>query len=304
MFEPALQLIYNAHNIALIAHRNPDGDTIGSNLALHLGLKKLLKKSIPICIDHVPTVFNFLPHVDEMLTDFDPGDFDLFVFIDCADVENLSGFYPRFKSFFETKPILNIDHHPSNKNYATVNIVDANKAATALLIYQILKQMKIRFDPEIATCLLTGIITDTGGFQHSNTSPESLAIAADLVDKGAQLEKIMNSVFKSKSLNTLRLWGKVLSDIKFEKDKQLVWSLIGKRDLETLGVSYDDLSGVIALLSGIPEAKVSVLLSEREDGKLKGSIRTKNGADANLFASIFGGGGHKKAAGFVVPKVS
>ena len=114
----------------------------------------------------------------------------------------------------------------------------------------------------------------------------------------------MRAVFKSNSLNTLRLWGKVLSNIKFEQDKKLVWSMIEKKDVEELGASYDDLSGVISLINGIPESKVTILLTEREDGKLKGSIRTKNGADANHFASEFGGGGHKKAAGFVVPNAS
>ncbi|MEI6221683.1 MAG: bifunctional oligoribonuclease/PAP phosphatase NrnA [bacterium] len=300
MFATTIKMLQRAQNIAIFSHRNPDGDALGSNLALHLALKKLLIKSTPVCVDHPPAVLHFLPHIDELVTSFDPEDFDLFVFLDCADIETLSGFYPRYKTFFETKLTINIDHHPSNKLYAIENVVDKSKAATALLVYDLLQEMKIRIDPEIATCLLTGIITDTGGFQHSNTSPETLSVASDLTDKGANLEKIVNAVFKSKSLTTLRLWGKALSRISLDKEKNLVWSSVTKEDISELGASYDDLSGVISFMFGIPEAKVAILLAEREDGKLKGSIRTKNGADANELAAFFGGGGHKKAAGFVV----
>ncbi len=294
------QAIDRATHLLLVAHRNPDGDTVGSTLALHHALRAYGKKSTPVCIDRIPKELGFLPGVERFVDTFHPEDFDAIVVIDCADLENLTGFYKQYPSFFSSVPLINIDHHPSNKRFGTYQLVRDTSAACSVIMYDLLKDFGYSISSDIATCLLTGILTDTGGFQHSNTSSEVMRTVADLLELGAEIETISAHVFRSKSVPTLRLWGNVLSSMQSAVDKEVIWSSATQDMFSETSTSPEQLSGLIALMYGVPESKATVLLQEREDGKIKGSIRTKNGEDANELAGYFGGGGHKKAAGFVV----
>jgi len=298
--EDIQSVIHSSQNILLVSHRNPDGDTLGSSLALHLALESLGKHSTPVCIDPVPKELAFLPASERVVDTFRPEDYDLLIVIDCADLENLTGFYKTYPDYFSTTLSVNIDHHPSNKHFGTYQLIRDSAAACAVILLDLLHDLDVSIGKDIATCLLTGIMTDTGGFQHSNTSPEVMQKVAELLRYGADLESIIAHVFRSKSIPTLRLWGKILSDLQSTPDHKIVWGHASLQDFIETQTSSEQLSGLISLIYGIQEAKATVLLQEREDGKLKGSIRTKNGEDANALAAQFGGGGHKKAAGFVV----
>jgi phosphoesterase RecJ-like protein len=293
-------VINSSQSILLISHRNPDGDTLGSSLALHLALESMGKQATPVCIDPVPKELSFLPASERVVDSFRPEDYDLLVILDCADQENLTGFYKTYPEFFNKVISINIDHHPSNKHFGTYQLIRDTAAACAVIMVDLFQVLDVEITKDIATCLLTGIMTDTGGFQHSNTSPEVMQKVASLLEYGADIEAIISHVFRAKTVDTLRLWGKILRDLQATPDRKIVWGHASKEIFSETHTSSEQLSGLISLIYGIQEAKATVLLQEREDGQLKGSIRTKNGEDANALAAQFGGGGHKKAAGFVV----
>lgn len=231
--------------------------------------------------------------------------FDLIIMVDTGDLVQIGKLYEENKAMFETGPLLNIDHHASNGKFGTHNYLNYSAAATTQMVTPLIQELEREsgeslVDEDIATLLLTGIITDTGSFQHSNTTPEAFEVAAELLDRGARQQEIIKHLFKTKSLATLKLWGKVLSKIRFEEDSKLVYSTISFADFSETGAKSDDSGGIIdELMSNAPKAEVVMLLKEKEHGFLSGSLRAPgNLADVSEIASRIGGGGHKKAAGF------
>jgi phosphoesterase RecJ-like protein len=202
--------------------------------------------------------------------------------------------------FYET-PVLNIDHHASNDYFGKVNLVEITATSTCEILVSIIEslgQEKSLLDEDVATALLTGITTDTGSFQNSNTTPKSFTVAAQLVAAGGRQQEIIKYVYKTKPLSTLRLWGRILAQIREDKEHKFVWSLVSLRDLEQTAAAESEIGGAIdELLTSAPEAEIILLLSEREDG-IHGSIRTIKGIDAAEIAGYFGGGGHPGAAAF------
>ncbi len=233
------------------------------------------------------------------------ANFDLIITVDTGDLVQIGKLYEENKALFQNGPLLNIDHHASNAKFGTHNFLDYKVAATTQLITPLILELEkgsgdTLVDEDVATLLLTGIITDTGSFQHSNTTPEAFEVAAELLDRGARQQEIIKHIFKTKSLATLKLWGKVLSKIKYEEDSKLVYSTITLKDLEETGAKSDDSGGIIdELMSNAPKAEVVMLLKEKEPGFLSGSLRAPGQiADVSAIAARIGGGGHKKAAGF------
>lgn len=231
--------------------------------------------------------------------------FDLIITVDTGDLVQIGKLYEENKSMFENGPLLNIDHHASNGKFGTHNFLEYSAAATTQMLTPIIVELEkdsgeTLIDEDVATLLLAGIITDTGSFQHSNTSPEAFEVAADLLDRGARQQEIIKHLFKTKSLATLKLWGKVLSKIKYEENSRLVYSTISLEDLEQTGAKSEDSGGIIdELMSNAPASEVVMLLKEKEPGFLSGSLRAPgNLADVSEIAGRIGGGGHKKAAGF------
>lgn len=348
-----IELVKNSKKILLLTHARPDGDALGSILALYLTFKKIGKEVTAVCPDMMPKMLKFLPKNEELKFGFSGAKdfiisvntsqvqidkigyknnteehklniiitpkngtltgenvsfteggykFDLIIVLDSSDLERLGEVYDKNPDLFYETPVVNIDHHAGNDHFGKVNWVDLTATSTAEILVALLESLgreKSLLDPDIATCLLTGIITDTGSFQHDNTTPKSFTVAAQLVAGGARQQEIIQQVFKTKTLSTLKLWGKILSKIKEEHEFRFVWSAISASDFIEAGASDDETSGVIdELLKTAPNIDFALLLSERKDG-IHGSLRgVQKGVDVSDIARIFDGGGHELAAAF------
>ena len=347
--QQALELINKSKNVLLVTHEKPDGDAIGSTVALYLVLNKLGKKTTVVIIDPIANNYQFLPKLDEFATqltalrdfiisidcakatadklaynfqggklnivvtpkdgNFNPQDvgfaegnfqFDLIVALDAADWDQVGTLYANNVKLFQGTPVINIDHHASNDYYGTVNLVDLTASATAEILVGLVEALgPSLIDEDIATAILTGIVSDTGSFQHANTTPKALTIAAQMVGFGARQQEIIKYLFKTKSLTTLKLWGKILSNIRFDEEHKLSWSLVPLAWFDETGALKEETSGIIdELMTSVPGADIVILLSEKEPRTISGGIRTKKGVDAAEIAALFGGGGHPGAAGF------
>lgn len=291
---------FNKYNeIAIISHRNPDGDTLGSTLALYEYLVNLGKNVTPIVPNAIGKVFNFLPHIKNFKQEFNPIDFDLIIACDCA-TSHMTEFTEKHPELFkQSQPFINIDHHGCNDNFGTINLV-IESPSTTCIIFELLKNINAPITNTMATNLLTGLYTDTGSLMHGNTTPESYRISSYLLKKGADLKTISKNIFCTKEVSKLKLWGKIMENVHLDDEENIALATITQDDLDEFGATHDDLSGVIDFINAIPEANVSIILTEK-DNKVKGSIRTQKDIDVSKIAAQFGGGGHAKAAGFMVP---
>src|SRR3972149_1267345 len=226
---------------------------------------------------------------------------DLIIILDTPDLGLLGDLYENNAEIFYKTPVINIDHHATNDYFGKINLVDLTATSTCEILVSIVEALSAEqtlMDEQIATSLLTGIISDTGSFQNSNTTPKSLTVAAQLIAQGGQQQEIVKKLYKTKPLSTLKLWGRILAQIREDKENKFIWSLVTIRDLEQTSASEEEITGAIdELLTSTPDAEVVLLLSEREDG-IYGSIRTTKGVDASEIAKKFGGGGHVGAAAF------
>lgn len=230
--------------------------------------------------------------------------FDLIITFDTGNLEHLGPLYDQNAEMFYNTPLINIDHHASNTDYGQVNFVDVVSASTTEMMLELLREMETRYQktflsPDVATLLLAGLITDTGSFQHANTSPRAMEVAAQLLDLGARQQEIIKNIYKTKKLTTLKLWGTVLSKVETDPIYRLVWSSISKNDLAETGASSEESEGIIDdLLSNAPGAEVIMLFKYNEEGYVSVSMRsTTNSVDVGKICADMGGGGHVRAAG-------
>lgn len=293
----------NFENILLMIHKEPDGDTLSATLAFFIYLNNLGKNISMVCVDDIPKPFLFLPKSEYIQKDILFGDYEMIVIIDCGDLKR-TGFPARLKEFAKvSKNLINIDHHPKNDLWkiANLNIVDQEVSSASEIVWQILKKMSAKINSEIATAILTGIYTDTGGFKHSNTSPRTLEIAAELLACGARLKTITKNVALNKSVAALKLWGIALTRIHNNEDLAIISSVVTNEDLESCHAGYNDLAGVVNLMNSIPNSNAAILFFQTPDGSIRASLRTeKDTVDIGKIARLFGGGGHRKAAGFTI----
>lgn len=289
-----------ARNVLIIAHKNPDGDTTGAALALEEHLRSQNRQATVFAVDPFPENLLFLPNVDDLAHEFNLNDFDLAFCLD-AGADYMTGLKESHPALFGGKfPLVNIDHHPTNDNFGKWNIVDDEAASTTLLLAELFQFLEIKVSHRMATCLLCGLYTDTGSFQHSNTDPRALRIAAFLLRQGAALKQIAKNIFRTNRVSAMQLWGRVLSRVYQDADGVTI-SHISDVDFAETDTDPADLSGVIDYLNAVPDAKFSMLLTEK-DGKVKASFRTlRADIDVAKIAGYFGGGGHTKAAGFSLP---
>lgn len=231
--------------------------------------------------------------------------YDLLLVVDSAELSLLGSFYTDNIDLFQSVPILNVDHHISNTRFGQVQLIDPTASSATELLFAWFSghpKWKDCLTPDIATLLLTGLITDTRSFQNPNTTPKSLEVAALLLDLGARQQEIIQHVYKTKPLSTLKIWGRALNHIQVDTDAGIVWSLVSKEDLLEMGATSKETHGILdELLSTVPDADVHVLFTEIEGGGLKASLRSSPAIDSNIAAGrLFGGGGHARAAGFKV----
>jgi len=317
-FSEIFELIKKSKNILITAHVSPDGDAIGSGLALLLALNKLnknmkkeakekgeiyLDKTLRFILeDKVPKNLKFLSHsiLIEELENYDSKyEFDLMICLDSGNFDRI-GKVASLKS--EKTIVVNIDHHISNNRFGDYNYV-GDVSSTSEIIFEFLEKIELSFDKNIAESLYTGIVNDTGNFKHSNTTKKVFEIASKLVEYGANPNKIITNFFDTKSFEKLKLTGRVLSNFKFVDNLNLVYYYISEKELLELNATKEDAGGFAELLLSFEKASVSLLMRE-DDGYIKGSFRSKHDIDVNFLASLFGGGGHIKAAGFKTEKSS
>ncbi|MFA7277902.1 MAG: bifunctional oligoribonuclease/PAP phosphatase NrnA [Candidatus Gracilibacteria bacterium] len=300
-FREAKKLIERSEKILLISHRRPDGDTLGANIAIHLWLQSMGKQTTLACIDVPSERYDFLPDIRRFVNNFTFTDYDLIIVCD-AGAYYMTQFHTIYPDIFSgVVPVLNIDHHASNDNFGTLNIVDPHAASATLIIYRWFTFLRVAISPAMATALLAGIYNDTGSLMHSNTTQEVYEVSSDLVSKGARVNSISRSMFRSNTLSTLKLWGRVLENMKVTDDG-VCMSVLTMKDFGESGAHPDESGGVIDLLNAVPDTKFCVLLAEDGKGNIKGSFRTRrDDVDLSALAANFNGGGHKKAAGFSMP---
>ena len=299
--EQALQLLAPAKRILCICHRNPDGDAIGSLLGMGLLLEQAFpdKHILYHCKDPVPAPFAFLPSAVRVQGAPILAEGDRIVFLDSAEPK-LTEFHESHPQLFDgSYPSLVIDHHPTNSKYGAVNIIKAEASSACEIIVELAEQLGWDITPDIATCLLTGVYTDTGGLCHSNTSASVYRIVARLLRSGARRQEIIKSVFRTAKLSTLKLWGRVLEKISLTDEGGAI-SAVTEADFRATGAHHSELTHAVDYVNAVPGMRFSLILSER-DGKVKGSLRTlRDDVDVSAMAAKFDGGGHRKAAGFAV----
>jgi len=300
--DKAIEIITNAQRVHCICHRNPDGDAIGSVLGIGLLIEKKFpdKQVILHCVDPAPEVFKFLPSVNRILQEIDMQEGDAIVFVDSAEPK-LTELHESHPHLFDgSYPSVNIDHHPTNTNFGSINIIVPEASSTCEIIVEMADDLGWEMDSDIATCLLTGIYTDTGGLLHSNTTAHVYRTVARLLRSGAQQQRMVKDVFRTAKLSSLKLWGRVLEKISITDEGGAI-SAVTEGDFRATGADYSELTGAIDYVNAVPGMRFSLILSER-GGKVKGSLRTlREDVDVAEMASKFSGGGHKKAAGFALP---
>jgi bifunctional oligoribonuclease and PAP phosphatase NrnA len=301
MFLQAETLIKRAHKILCISHKKPDGDTIGSTIALSNVLRSMEKEVVIACIDDIPEKFSFLDGVQRFVKEFDFREFDLIIVSD-AGASYMTRYHEIYPDIFKGEiPVINIDHHASNDDFGTLNIVDINSASTTLVLYKMFVFLNINITPEMAMALLCGIYNDTGGLMHSNTTLEVFEITGKLVELGGRTNIIAKNLFRNTSISSLKVWGRALERTTVN-DQGVVVTVLTNSDLDELDAKIDDISGLVDFLNAVPGSKFTVLLNEDAKGNVKGSFRTRrDDVDLAELAGKFGGGGHKKASGFTMP---
>ena len=281
-----------ANKILIITHVDPDGDAIGSMLGLGLALEKLGKKVVMACQDPVPKQFLYLPGSQRVIP-YPCGSFDVVVSVDANDITRLGKAY--HKELFGDLPLLNIDHHITNLHFGTINWVDPQAAATSEMVLELVEEMGIPLEPDIATCLLNGIVTDTQGFRTPNTTVKTLEAALRLQKAGANLHRVMSYAFNHHSFKILQLWSKLLGQVQFKNG--VIWVRKPRSLLDELGLGEDNDRGLINFLLGVEGAKVAAIFTEKPGGEVDVSLRSIPGIDVSAVAVKLGGGGHPQAAG-------
>lgn len=299
-FDQAAKELQNASTIGVVCHVGPDGDAIGSALGLAVAARAA-GKQVSVSFGEpfvVPKQFDFLP-LDLLVP---PGQFpealDVVVSCDAAVADRLGSLAPKAAS---ADTLIVVDHHASNTGFGDVQIIDPAAAATAQLIAMLLRHVGWPITAEVATCLYTGLVTDTGRFQYSNTKPEVLHLAGDLLAAGVRPELIGQRVYEEVPFGYLGLAAAVLGRATLDESLGLVSSILYQADLVAAGVRYEEADGLIDLIRVAQEAGVACLLREVDAGT-KGSLRSRGAVDVGAIAGVLGGGGHHNAAGFMVPK--
>jgi len=288
-------LLRNARNLLVIGHIAPDGDAVGSVLALTLGLRQLGKRCLPACADPIPEEFDFLPGVNQIAAHPPKGDEDLIVVLDSSDVHRIGGLY--VERLFSQIPTLNIDHHVTNTRYGDWNLI-RDTAATAEIIYDLLRWLDVEIDRDIATCLLAGIVTDTRSFRTPNTNASTLRLATELVERGASLAEVTDRLCNRRPLANIRLWAEALSRAQLRG--RILWTEITREMMRRTGATHNDSGGIVNFLASANEADVGVVFREMDDGQIDCAFRSSPGTDVAKIALALGGGGHPQASGCVV----
>lgn len=289
------RLIRNARSILVATHTNPDGDGIGSIIALGHGLRKLRKRVVVYTQDPIPKMYHFLPEQEKVVHHLSPDMiFDLSFIVDLGEVERVGDEFLQHKG----RPVtVSLDHHIKGAHDADLNFCLPKLASSGEVVYRILRSLKIPMNHTIATNIYTAIVTDTGSFKYSNTTPETFATAAELVKHKIDVWEVALNCFETYTPERMALLKRVMGSMVVHAEKKLAWIVVRQEDYKETGASAEDVEGFINFPRSIEGVEVAVSFKETQDGEYKVGLRSKNHVDVASVALSFKGGGHKRASG-------
>lgn len=295
--DDALDFIRKHERFAVVSHVQPDGDAISSTSVVGWLLRKLGKSAVLINENRAPSRLHYLWGYDDIvcyLSDPPQEKFSAVISVDCADFSRIGKAAQVFEDGAE---LLNIDHHPTNDGYGRVNVIRPDAAATVQILFDLIERSGIPIDLDCATAIYTGLLTDTGGFRYSNTSPDVMAIASRMLAVGVPGYQIADRLLEKMSMAKLKLLQLSLSRLEFTEDGNIGWLYIMKEDLPSTGATSEDMEGIVNYALNVDGVEVGILFKETENGFVKASLRSAGKADVAGIAKSFGGGGHVRAAG-------
>jgi len=290
----AKRLIEAAHSIYIACHIMPDGDAVGSMLALGLALQQQDKRCTLACADAVPVKFGFLAGARQVVSS-PPATEGLIITVDVSDVERLGALYD--EAVFRSRPVINIDHHITNTAFGMVNLVQ-QLPSTAEVVYTLLKRLGLPLDKDIAAALLTGLLTDTRCFRTGNVTARQLRTATALMGAGASLTELTELIFNREPPSTICLWGQALASV--QTRGQVIWTEIDHTMMRRCSASPNDADGLVSFLASTMGVDAAVIFREKDDGRIEVSMRAGPGWDLSVVAVHLGGGGHPRAAGCTI----
>lgn len=291
--------IKKSNSFVILTHENPDGDAIGSAITMALALKYIGKQDVDIYLKEYPECYKFLPGVEMIKSEIQKVKYDMAIVVDCSNLTRISGMY---RDLFENSDVkVQFDHHNKNSMFADYNIVNPVSPACCQVLSSTLDYFKIEINKEIATNILTGIITDTYGFQIPETSAESFEFAAYALSKGVNVSKIYRQVLTLVSKPRFDIQNLATQRLEFFEEGKIAYTYITKEDERKFGTKNGDLSSIVEIARNIDTVEISIFVYEKEKG-YKVSIRTNEYVDASAICLTFGGGGHFFAAGVSIAK--
>ena len=295
-WEKLVKCIRRNKNFVLAAHEHPDGDALGSVLALRLILEKMGKKAeMVVDPDAVPLKYDFLPGVKSIKAKINPPHPFVFVALECGSKKRLG---EAQRLIDKASVVVNIDHHPDNDNFGDINVVDPLSAAVCALIFQLANRLRVGLNYSIALCLYVGIVTDTGRFQYSNTTPQILQIARELLTYGLDTYQIFRKIFENQSLSSLKVFALIINRLQFDKTSKVISSYLNRRDFTRARIEYHETENYIDFLRAVKNVEVAVFLKEVSKGSFRVNLRSCGRINVGEIARSFKGGGHALAAGF------
>jgi len=293
MLDEVLNQIGRRQKFILTSHARPDGDAVGSALACCEILRSMGKEADVVLSDGVPALYRPLPHADTVLLDIEQApDAEAAIVLECDGIARtrLSG--------LEKHYLINIDHHATANPFGDVNWIDPSACATAEMIFRLAREAGVKITPEVATCLYTAILTDTGAFCFAGTTERTFALARDLVQCGADPVKIAQHVYFSTQLSKMRLLGAALTSL--HRDGSLAWMHVSHKTMELCESHEEDCEGLVNYALAIEGIEVALFFREQPDGCFRVSLRSKGAVNVAMVAASFGGGGHECASGCAI----
>ncbi len=300
-FDAALAIFRSSDNFAIIAHFRPDGDAVGSTIALGLALRSLGKTVRLFNEDPVPERYRFLEGSEDIMATPDrPVDADVVVSLDNGAWKRLGE--RSMRALAGAPLIVNIDHHATNERFGAINCVMPGEAATACILYRMIGQLGAPLTPAVSRALYAAVSTDTGSFQYEKTTPEVMRMAADLIEHGVDVMDINRRLYQEVSYKSLLVTRDVLNGMRLEEDGAVCWYALDRETKERLGATPDDAADLVDVIRMIRGVRVAVIFEEMDDGRVRVSMRSKDPQiDVAALAARFGGGGHPLAAGIRMP---
>ncbi len=302
MIDKILLKIEESKNILIVSHKNPDGDTLGAGLGLAISLLLQNKNVVAYCASKIPFEYEFLLkdkiNFFNSIEDIDKLLFQLAIFVDCAD-ERRTSHFDKISEISEF--IINIDHHKTNTGFGDINLVEPKASSTGEIIFKLLDRGKLPINRDVAECLYTALLTDTGSFRYSNTTGDTFATASALLNYGINTWEIAEKVYENKPLKRIYIMKEALDSLIISKNKKVAVMLLKNDVLRKYNASSEDTDGIVNIGRSIAGVEFSIFIREENNG-CKISFRSRGNIDVAKFAQKLGGGGHKNAAGAFLKK--